>query len=104
MTPFENDRGGSARAGRSVLLGLFLWSVFAVVVPVKAGDLPRFVDMTGLAGIRFIHNNGAFGKKYLPETLGPGCAFIDFDNDGWPDILLVNGKDWPGHRRRASTL
>ena len=57
----------------------------------------RFADITQAAGLRFAHNNGAFGKKYLPETLGPGCAFIDFDNDGYPDILLVNGQSWPGH-------
>ncbi len=41
-----------------------------------------------------MHNNGAAGKKWLPETMGVGCAFIDYDNDGYPDILLVNGKDW----------
>src|SRR5215471_8043454 len=58
----------------------------------------HFVDVTQAAGLRFVHNNGAFGNKYLPETLGPGCAFIDYDNDGYPDILLVNGQDWPGHQ------
>ena len=57
----------------------------------------HFEDVTRTAGIKFIHNNGAFGKKYLPETMGSGVAFIDYDNDGWPDILLVNGTDWPGH-------
>ena len=60
--------------------------------------------MTQAAGIRFVHNNGAFGEKYLPETLGPGCAFIDYDNDGYPDILLMNGQDWPGHEKSRSTL
>ena len=64
----------------------------------------RFRDITARAGIHFAHNNGAFGKKYLPETMGPGCAFIDYDNDGWPDILLVNGQDWPGHRSLARPL
>ena len=64
----------------------------------------QFRDVTQTAGIRFAHNTGAFGKKYLPETLGPGCAFLDYDNDGWQDILLVNGQDFPGHARRASTL
>jgi hypothetical protein len=64
----------------------------------------KFRDVTQAARIRFVHNTGAFGKKYLPETLGAGCAFIDYDNDGWPDILLINGMDWPGHRRHASTL
>ncbi|MBZ5719335.1 MAG: CRTAC1 family protein [Acidobacteriia bacterium] len=63
-----------------------------------------FRDITAHAGIHFVHNNAAFGKKYLPETMGPGCAFIDYDNDGWPDILLVNGQDWPGHTHAASTL
>src|ERR1051325_9059726 len=57
----------------------------------------HFADITQSAGIRFVHTNGAFGKKYLPEALGPGCAFIDFDKDGYPDILLVNGQGWPGH-------
>ena len=56
------------------------------------------------AGIRFPHNSGAFGEKYLPETLGPGCAFLDYDNDGWQDILLINGMDWPGHRKQRSTM
>jgi len=63
----------------------------------------QFHDVTQQAGIRFLHNNGAFGKKYLPETMGPGVAFIDYDNDGWPDIFLVNGMDWPGHVQKHST-
>jgi hypothetical protein len=62
-----------------------------------------FRDITAQAGIHFTHNNGAFGKKWLPETMGPGCAFIDYDNDGWPDILLVNGADWPGHAKNGAT-
>ena len=60
-------------------------------------------DVTQQAGIHFVHDNGAFGKKYLPETLGPGVAFIDYDNDGWPDIFLVNGMEWPGHTRKHAT-
>ena len=56
-----------------------------------------FTDVTAAAGIRFKHTSGAFGKKYLPETMGAGCAFLDFDNDGWQDILLINSTQWPGH-------
>ena len=63
----------------------------------------HFRDITSQAGIHFTHNNGAFGKKWLPETMGPGCAFIDYDNDGYPDILLVNGEDWPGHNHAGPT-
>jgi hypothetical protein len=61
-------------------------------------------DITTQAGIHFTHNNGAFGKKWLPETMGPGCAFIDYDNDGYPDIVLINGSDFPGHPHATSTL
>lgn len=62
-----------------------------------------FRDITQKTGIHFVHNNAAFGKKYLPETMGPGVAFIDYDNDGWPDIFIVNGMDWPGHASKRST-
>ena len=50
--------------------------------------------MTASAGIHFKHNSGAFGKKYLPETMGSGVCVLDYDNDGWQDILLVNSMDW----------
>jgi enediyne biosynthesis protein E4 len=64
----------------------------------------RFADVTQRAGLQFQHNSGAYGGKLLPETLGSGCAFLDFDADGWQDILLINGMDWPGHKRQRSTL
>jgi hypothetical protein len=64
----------------------------------------RFVDVTESAGIRFQHNNGAFGKKYLPETMGSGGAFLDYDNDGWLDIFLLNGMDWPGQKKKQKSL
>jgi hypothetical protein len=64
----------------------------------------HFTDVTAAAGIHFQHNNGAYGGKFLPETLSAGCAFLDYDADGWQDILLVNSMDWPGHARRHSTL
>jgi hypothetical protein len=64
----------------------------------------KLVDVTRPSGLQFLHNSGAYGGKLLPETLGSGCAFLDYDADGWQDILLVNGADWPGHRRERSTL
>jgi len=57
----------------------------------------RFADITASAGIGFVHETGAFGKKWMPETMGSGGAFLDYDSDGRPDLLLVNGSRWPGH-------
>ena len=70
----------------------------------NAGPGFRLVDVTKSAGLDFRHNTGAYGAKLLPETMGPGCAFLDYDQDGWLDILLINGQDWPGHRRGRSTM
>ncbi len=64
----------------------------------------RLTDVTESARIHFRQNNGSYGGKLLPETLGSGCAFLDYDADGWQDILLVNGMDWPGHKRQRSTM
>jgi hypothetical protein len=63
----------------------------------EARDAPavRFTDVTAASGIDFVHFNGARGGKYLPETMGGGCAFFDPDGDGDPDLLLVNGSPWP---------
>jgi hypothetical protein len=87
-------------------------AVLAIALSVAAGGQHKestapgihFEDITYKSGIRFVHNTGAFGKKWLPEAMGSGGAFIDYDNDGWQDILLVNSMDWPGHARRRSTL
>jgi enediyne biosynthesis protein E4 len=82
------------------LFTLLLGSGLAVA---QAKPAIHFTDITQQAGIRLVHNNGAFGKKYLPETLGPGCAFIDYDNDGNPDVLILNGEDFPGHAAHGKT-
>src|SRR5580765_4323766 len=57
----------------------------------------KFTDITSQAGITFVHNNGAFGDKLLPETMGGGVAFFDFDNDGNQDLLFINSTYWPQH-------
>src|SRR2546423_13121443 len=58
----------------------------------------KFTDITESAGITFLHNNGAVGDKLLPETMGGGVAFFDFDGDGDQDLLFINSTDWPEHR------
>jgi enediyne biosynthesis protein E4 len=71
-------------------------------IPVRPSGPIGFTDLTAQAGIHFKHNSGAFGKKYLPETMGSGVCFLDYDNDGWQDILLVNSMDWPEHKSGKS--
>lgn len=54
----------------------------------------QFTDVTASAGIAFTHVAGASGNKWYPETIGAGVGFLDYDGDGRPDILLVNGTHW----------
>jgi hypothetical protein len=70
--------------------------------PARPSGPIEFTDVTAKAGIHFKHNTGAFGKKYLPETMGSGACVIDYDNDGWQDILLINSTDWPGRESGKS--
>ncbi|MBI4586726.1 MAG: CRTAC1 family protein [Planctomycetes bacterium] len=108
-------RLGLALAAAAVLGGaaFFIWRSFSKKAPAAyvpkpvapaefkpaASALPagiRFADITRAAGIGFVHHNGARGKKLLPETMGSGCAFLDFDRDGDQDLFFVNSASWPG--------
>jgi hypothetical protein len=73
-----------------------------ISAPARPAGPIEFVDVTSQSGIRFKHNTGAFGKKYLPETMGSGVCFLDYDNDGWQDIFFVNSMDWPEHKTGKS--
>jgi len=112
MSSAKNQLTTETRRRREILFMFFseclcasvsLWWVLVFLPTSSHAQQPHFRDITIQAGIHFTHNNGAFGKKWLPETMGPGCAFIDYDNDGYPDILLVNGEDWPGHAHGGAT-
>jgi enediyne biosynthesis protein E4 len=82
---------------------LISWPALAQQTSNKPAGI-QLTDVTQRAGLAFRHNNGSAGGKLLPETLGSGCAFLDYDADGWQDILFVNGCDWPTavKRRRSS--
>jgi hypothetical protein len=84
-------------------LGAGLVLSASLVAAQGAAPAVTFTDVTQAAGIKFRHVNGAFGKKYLPETMGAGGAFLDYDGDGWQDILLVNSKGWPGQKGARAT-
>jgi hypothetical protein len=96
----------SRRRHLATLLGLAAWPFVPSQARAQQGPAPgfRFVDVTSASGLAFRHNSGAYGGKLLPETLGSGVAFIDYDGDGWQDVVFVNGMDWPGHTRQRSTL
>ncbi len=59
--------------------------------------IAKFTDITRESGVTFTHVNGAYGEKLLPETMGGGVAFFDYDNDGQQDLLFINSTYWPGH-------
>ena len=61
----------------------------------EAGPALAFTDVTEGAGLgTFRHQTGAFGEKWFPETMGSGGGFVDYNSDGWPDVLLVGGGVW----------
>lgn len=67
----------------------------------------RFTDVTAAAGIDFVHATGAFGEKWMPETMGSGVVVLDYDGDRWPDLFFVNSTGWEGRaedRGARSTL
>jgi hypothetical protein len=77
----------------------------SIAGPAGQGAGPTFKDVTAAAGITFTHNSGRAGRKYLPETMGAGGAFVDLDGDGWLDVVCVNSRDWvPGRTTSTSAL
>jgi hypothetical protein len=115
------------RAGKGVGLGVLVVAIAVAVtwwlrrpsippaapLPLRSGPSSiappevAFVDITRQAGVTFEHENGADGQKLLPETMGGGVAFFDYNNDGRPDLLFVDSRPWPwstsatGHQRQS---
>lgn len=91
-------------AGLASAHALQIDSAEAISPPQQSNPGFRLVDVTSQSGIHFSHCSGAYGEKFLPETMGSGCAFLDYDGDGWQDVLLINGMDWPGHQRARTAM
>jgi hypothetical protein len=87
---------------RSACRLLWLWLLLAAGCAPKLPELPpvQFTDVTASSGIAFKHHSGADRRKYMPETVGSGCAFLDYDGDGLLDLFYVNATDWPGPKAR----
>ena len=107
--PGNSAEGGGPGRPALLVLSLLVLTLLCRQAGLQAGGDSKpfpvqFLNATHEAGLAFEHNNGAFGKKYLPETMGSGVAFLDYNNDDWQDILLINGKNWPGPKGRRSTM
>ena len=85
---------------------LFILVAAGVALGAAPAAIPvQFSDATKAAGITFTHNSGRAGKKLMAETMGSGVAFFDADQDGWPDLLFINGRNWkPGPRKSFHAL
>ena len=80
------------RPAATARAGLLLLAAACVALPAQTKPAPpRFADVTARAGLAFTHASGASADKYMMETFGSGVAWVDFDNDGFVDLYLVNG-------------
>ncbi len=98
--------GAAGRRRRGVHLRAVTVTLWLLAGLVPGAQSPRvaLTDVTREAGISFRHDNGAAGRKLLPETMGAGAAFVDYDNDGHQDLLLVNGLFPGGGGNRYASL
>jgi hypothetical protein len=87
-------------------LVICLIAYISTITPLHGKEFatPVFHEISTQSKIDFQHLNGAFGKKYMPETVGSGVALFDYNNDRLLDVLFVNGKNWDGKTESSLRL
>jgi len=81
---------------------LIVASLGVMLIHAREQEIPvRFTDIASASGITFKHENGASPQKYMPETMTGGSIILDYNNDGWPDIFLVNGGSFTDKQKAA---
>ena len=90
---------------KKIFLIIALFSCEKTLTDSSKKSALSFTDVTNNAGLAgFKHISGAIGDKWFPESMGSGCGFIDYNSDGWVDILLVGGGSWPNKSTPPSPL
>ena len=89
------------RVASAILIGLTALLPIEGRQKVASAKKIQFVDVTAAAKITWQHDNLATPEKYLIETMSGGGAFLDYDNDGWLDIYLVNSGGTPYHKPKS---
>ena len=85
-----------SRTSNTALAWLLAASPIAVTGAQEDSCLPvKLLDVTATSGVAFQHVSGAAGDKHLPETMGGGIAWLDYDGDGWQDLYLVQSGAFP---------
>jgi len=107
--PFHDERKASPRRAFVASIAIAILAIGGIGTaarqraPGPAPSTSSFRDVASTAGLDFVHVSGASPEKFFPEIMGPGGLFLDFDNDGWLDVFLVDGGSFadPAVAKRA---
>ncbi|HJL84862.1 MAG TPA: CRTAC1 family protein [Candidatus Marinimicrobia bacterium] len=81
--------------------GKRIWPLFLLIGTLSAQNI-SFKDMAAEMGLNFVHDHGGTDQKFYVETMGSGCAVLDYDNDGDLDIFFLQGSPLPGWKKKTT--